>query len=214
MRLALLLACLLSPGLASAQAVQRLSDLDATVYPTLLDRLRAGDSDVDFQQMRLAFTLTPEYAPYDIEPKKQKQRMFDLLFEHQNPEAALLVADSVLAVRYVDLDAQYGAGVAHDMLGHSDQAAVHFALFEGLMDSILRTAEGTREDPFLVIATDEEYTLIGVLGLQNQRQSLVSCNEVPCDQLELHDPDDGATLTFYFDVSIPFAQMRRDLHGE
>jgi len=214
MRLVALLACVLGSPLASAQAILQLDALDASVYPAMLESVRAGDMDVDFQQMRLAYTLTPEYAPYDIEPKKQKRRMFDLLFEHQTPDAALLVADSVLAARYVDLDAQYGAGVAHDMLGNAEQAAVHFALFEGLMDSILRTAEGTQEDPFIVIATDEEYTLIGVLGLDNKSQSLMSCNDVPCDLLELHDPNDGATLSFYFDVSIPFGQMRRQLGQE
>ncbi len=211
MRCAFLLACLLAPTLASAQANQRLDSLDASVYAMLLDRVRAGEPDVDYQRMRLAYALTPDYAPYDIDPKKQKHRMFDLLFQLQNPEAALLVADSVLAARYVDPDGQYGAGVAHDMLGHADQAALHFALFEGLVDSILRTAEGTQEDPFIVIATDEAYTLIGVLGLENRSQSLMSCNGAPCDLLELHDPSDGADLKFYFDVSIPFGHMRRQL---
>ncbi|GAB5534939.1 MAG: hypothetical protein Rubg2KO_11880 [Rubricoccaceae bacterium] len=211
MRLAFLLAFLIGSPMASAQAILKLDSLDATVYPELLDRVRAGDMDVDYQRMRLAYTLTDAYAPYDIDPKKQKQRMFDLLFQKQTPEAALLVADSVLAGRYVDLDAQYGAGVAHDMLGNADQAAFHFALFEGLMDSILRTAEGTQDDPFIVIATDEEYTLIGVLGLENKGQSLMTCNGVPCDLLELHDSTDGADMRFFFDVSIPFGQMRRDL---
>lgn len=214
MRLAFLFACLLGAQTASAQAILKLDSLDATIYPELLERVRAGDTDVDYQRMRLAYTLTDAYEPYDIDPKKQKRRMFDLLFQQQDPDAALLVADSVLAARYVDLDAQYGAGVAHDMLGNADQAVVHFTLFEGLMDSILRTAEGTQEDPFIVIATDEEYTLIGVLGLENKSQSLMSCNEAPCDLLELHDPNDGADMRFFFDVSIPFSHMRRSLGQE
>lgn len=213
MRLALLyLSVMLATSPASAQAERMLDSLDASIHAELTERVRAGDTDVDYRLWRVSSAVTPGYNPYDIEKRDRNRRMFDLLFQKQDPAAALLVADSSLAASYVSIDAHYGAGVAHDMLGNADDSAFHFAVFEGLVDSILRTAEGTSADPFIVVDVDEEYTLTGILGLQTKGQSLVDCdNGAPCDLLELHDPDDGADLTFYFDISIPFGHMRRTL---
>ncbi|MEO0557213.1 MAG: DUF4919 domain-containing protein, partial [Bacteroidota bacterium] len=213
MRLALvylILASSMGVRAASAQADQLLDSLDASTYAELTERVRTGETEIDYRLWRLSFAASPGYNPYDVDAKQRTARMFDALFQQETPSAALLIADSSLAANYVHIDAHYGAGVAHDMLGNAEASTFHFDVFEGLMDSILRTAEGTSADPFIVINVDEEYTLTGLLGLQRRGQSLVDCDSgARCDRLELYDPNDGADLTFYFDVSIPFGAMRR-----
>ena len=208
-----LLLLVLWPSAVVAQGELALDSLDATDYEDAVRRLHAVDLDVDFQTMRFAFALTDAYDPYDTEPRQQRQRLNEHLYQHDAPEAALLVADSLLAVNYVDMDAHYGAGVAHDRLGHADEAAFHFEVFEGLLDSLLRTATGTEDDPFVVVRVDEEYILIAVLRLELRGQSLVDCANTQCDRMELHDPSDGGDVDLFFDVSLPFGHMRRTMGG-
>lgn len=56
----LLLACSTS-GRPPSPDPQR----EAETYAILLERVRGGDTDVDFRALRLARAESPEYAPYD-----------------------------------------------------------------------------------------------------------------------------------------------------
>ena len=183
----------------------------AADYHDAVARLQAGDTDVDCRAARLAYALTDGYEPYAVEPKKQERRLHEHLNERQDPRAALLVADSLLAGNYVNLDAHYGASLAHDQLGHADRAAFHIAVFRNLLDSIVETASGSADDPFVVNRVDEEYVVIAVLGFEHRGQSLVDCGASKCDLMTVRDPRDGAELELYFDVSIPYGHMRRQL---
>lgn len=207
MRLALLL--LLLPAAAAAQGERALDSLRAADYHAVVAQLRAGETDVDYLRGRLAFAATPGYEPYDPAPRDQQVRL-ETHLAGGDPAAAALVADSLLAGHYLDLAGHVGAAVAHEALGDSARAAFHFAVFEGLVDSILDTASGRADDPFVVNRVDEEYIVAAVLGLRVVGQGLVECGGAPCDELTLEDAGAGE-VTLYFDVSLPYGHMRRQL---
>lgn len=208
----LLLVCLVLPTVAYGQGERALDTLRAADYDAVVAQLRAGKTDVDYQRGRLAVALTPGYNPYAVEAKQQERRLTDHLFEHDDPAAALAVADSLFADDYLNLVAHHRAGLAHERLGDADQAAFHAAVFQGLLDSILRTATGTEDDPFVVNRVTEEYVVIGVLGLEMLGQTLVGCAETRCDAMDLRDPRDNGEVTLYFDISIPYGHMRRQMN--
>lgn len=211
----LLIAALsLLTGSASAQGDLALDSLRAEDYHTAAESLRSGDLEgVDFRAARYAFALTDGYSPYAVDAKRRSRRVRDHL-DAGDPAAAVVSVDSTLAENYVDLDAHYWALVAHDQLGDADRAAHHAAVFDGLIGSILDSDQGTEEDPFVVVNVTEEYVVLGILGLQQTGQTLVGCGDVRCDVQSVVDPEDGAELDLYFDISIPFGHMQRQLRAD
>ena len=205
-----LIASVLFAGVAHAQGALALDSLHASDYEEAAARLRAGDTDVDYQKARFAFALTDGYSPYDVEPRKRSRRVRDFL-NAGDPAAAVLAIDSTLAVDYVDLDAHFWASTAHDRLGAADRSAHHAAVFGGLLRSILDSNRGTEADPYVVLTVAEEYVVVGVLGLAQRGQGLAPCGLAQCDLLSLVDPASGVERELYFDVSIPYGHMQRQL---
>ena len=181
----------------------------------MVAQVEAGETDVDYFAMRMAFAESSAYSPYNVDPTQRRGRMFEALFGESDYERALVLADSTLDEYYIDIDGHMIASIAHANLGDEAAAAFHREIGLGLARSILDSGEGTTDtSPFIVINTSEEYALLRVMGMDSRGQSLVQCNDVPCDRMEVEDGDTGDTTVFFFDVSRPFAWMRAQTEGE
>ena len=81
-------------------------------------------------------------------------------------------------------------------------------LATGLIKPKRRTAilfPGTREHAIIA----EEYSLLGALGLQVAKQSLLQTKRGPVDALDVVNPTNNERSTVYFNVSRVFAAMSR-----
>jgi hypothetical protein len=205
---ALALAFVLLAPLAHAQGAD-------SSYAAMVAQLRAGDTSVDFGEMRMTYAETDAYSPYAVEPKERLGRLFQAFFDDEDLELALAIADSTLSDLYIDIDAHMIAGIAHERLGNEAEATFHFTVANGLAGSILASGEGlTPESPYVVISTAEEYAMLRLSGLQSRGQALTTCGRAACDQLTVEDPETGETFEVYFDVSRPMGWMSRELNGE
>jgi hypothetical protein len=206
--LLLLLALLISTAGASAQP----SDTD---YEGFLTRLQDGDTAIDFRAFRMAYTETDAYAPYSVEADKQVRRLLEALFRDNDFDRAALIADSVLARNHTDIDGHFALMVVSREAGDSARADYHGTVARGLIDSIVGgdTDGRSPSEPWVVISTDEEYTLLRVFGLENQEQTLVTCNDHRCDHLQTVDTETGEQVDLYFDIEIPWQHLASELQG-
>lgn len=187
---------------------------EPSTYATLLAQLQAGEEAVDFRALRMAYTETDTYSPYSIDAKEQRQRMFEALFRDNDLDRTALIADSVLAMNYTDMDGHFALMVTHGEVGDSTRSAFHRTILQGLIDSIVGEADGRSPSmPWVVISTDEEYALLRVFGLENQEQSLVNCNGHRCDHLRTLDPETNEVIDIYFDIEIPWQHLASELQG-
>src|SRR5215472_6684335 len=106
-------------------------------YNEIVSRLKAGDRKVDFKELRLAYAELPHTR--DTDPAK-KAMLASL--NSKKYEDALKNADRVLANDYVDMDAHYAEYLAQRELHHADQSDFHKFVFQGLLDSITKSADG------------------------------------------------------------------------
>jgi len=176
-------------------------------YESLLAEVRAGNTDIDFGALRMAFTRTDAYDPYgSVAVKLRKKSMYQDM-ENEAYADARAGADTVLAQQFVDIDAHLIAMVAARKLDDSVGYAFHRAVALGLLSSIEASGRGLDPDsPFVIISVNEEYALMRMRGLEFTEQSLVQCASGFCDKMTAND-EEGNVGTLYFDISIPMGTL-------
>lgn len=195
----LLLAGLLSVvafGTASAQYVQR-----SPAYDSLVARLNAGDTTVDFTALRLAYATTKAYNPYASATSRA-------MMKHRNVDSALAAARAALATNYVDIAAHAVAGYCLTTLRDSAAGRFHYAVRNGLILSVIRSGDGLSvATAMTVISTDEEYAVLAALGLTFEKQSLVEQDGRMFDRMEAVDRATGKHYALFFNVDLPMKRL-------
>lgn len=171
-------------------------------YATLVARAKAGDKNVDFLRMRLAYMESPERRQArDI--SNEEEAMIAAI-NTRDFEAALKNANVVLANQYINMDGHFAAYIAHRELHQDDQAAIHRTTFRSLLSSIIDSGDGrSPKTAWVVINVHEEYVVLRVLGLTASKQSVTHEGERAFDVMECKDGKSGEMVTVYFDVTIP-----------
>lgn len=200
------------PGFGFAQE-QPKSASPATAKPTyaaLLERAKKSDATVDFKELRMAFTETPDYSPYGGD-REARRNMFASL-NAKEYEQALEPAGKILAKNYVDLNAHFVSYVANRELGRTERATFHKFMFDGLMKSITGHGDGkTPATAFVVISTDEEYVLFNFLGIRPAGQSLINQDGHSYDRMAANDPKTNESLVYFFNIDKPFNWLSQSL---
>lgn len=169
-------------------------------YAMLLARLEQKDFTVDFAALRRAYAKTSSYRPDDPVLTALHRQMTEAL-QKGDDASAIRIARQVLARDYVDID-------AHRVLARgADAPDFHRAVADRLLQSILDSGNGKApETAYLVVSTDEEYSVLDHLGLQASAQSLVEQQGHYYDSL-LVIGDAGKPFNIYFNIDLPFATL-------
>jgi hypothetical protein len=182
-----------------------------SAYLTRLAAVQVGDTTTDLSVLRRQFALTTFYSPYSTDAGDRRQRMWARL-QQKDEAGAGVIADSALAVNYLDADANLVSGISAGARGDTLAAARHIAIARGILASIESTGDGRASDrPLFVLSPAEEYSYLGARGLQRVgAQSLAKCTGGrPCDILEVAPLAGGEKFALFFDISLPLAHVKR-----
>lgn len=87
-------------------------------------------------------------------------------------------------------------------------------MFLGLFSSVLKSGNGmSPETAFVVIAVDEEYSVLETASLTPVKQALVNHGGSVFDRFEVKLPDSDQTVTLFFNFDRPHAQLARTLRS-
>jgi len=179
-------------------------------FAALLERAKKSDATLDFKELRMAYTETADYSPYGGE-RETRKKMFASLNAREF-DAAVESAEKILAKNYVEINAHFVAYVAHRESGRAEKATFHKFMFDGLMKSITGSGDGkTAETAYVVITTDEEYTLFNILGLRPAGQSLITQNGHSFDRMTATNPKSNETVVYFFNIDKPFNWLGQSL---
>ncbi|HEX5719038.1 MAG TPA: DUF4919 domain-containing protein [Thermoanaerobaculia bacterium] len=167
-------------------------------FQALLERVKKSDASVDFTRMRQLQTQLDDYEPYGLDVKENPLA----LVRDGKLERAQAVAQQVLAVSYLDLEAHTAAARVAEERGDKAAAAHHRYVVDGVLDSILKSGDGkTTGTAYVVITVSEEYATMGHLGLQVAEQSLLNDDAGHAyDLLKGVNPETKATQEVYFNI--------------
>jgi hypothetical protein len=179
-------------------------------YEALLERVKAGDTTASFKELRMAYTESQGYAPYGGDSEGRKSMLAAL--NDKNYDKAVEHAGNILKQKYVDIIAHLVSSIAYNELKNLERAKYHRGIADGLIQSILKSGDGkSLETAYVVIATDEEYSLFNVLGMKVVSQALVHDKGHSYDKMDAIDRKTNQTTTFYFNVDIPLDWLGKSL---
>ncbi|HZT60642.1 MAG TPA: DUF4919 domain-containing protein [Pyrinomonadaceae bacterium] len=200
------------PAPAAANQKQHAEDKSKNdaAYDALLKRVKDGDKTVDFKELRMAYADSSHYSPYGGDGDAQKA-MFAALNDEKWDEA-LKQSAKILEENYVDINAHVVADIANRSKGDTEKADFHNFVAKGLIHSITDSGDGKSTDKaFVVISTDEEYTLLNLLGLRPTGQALIKEKGHSFDKLNAVDPKTNDKYEFYFNIDKPFGWLGNSL---
>lgn len=181
----------------------------AETYPTLLAKVKNGDTSIDFKALRIAYTKTPLYSPYGEDDNTA------LMFRALNEKAYSKVLEYARLIHeknFTDMDAHFASRIACGELGDQKCYEFHRTALVNLIDSIMNSGNGaTPESALQVITTREEYIILNVLQLKPKQQKLQQVGNKAYDVFEVLDPENNQTLILYFDVTIPYNWLNESL---
>jgi hypothetical protein len=162
--------------------------------------LKIDLNDIDYAALRIAYTKTDFYNPYN---KNDLEELSNLFKEGEYGEV-LKKAKNIQKMKFASIDYHMLVYSAAIRLNDSSLASLHGAIAKKLMESVLKSGDGrTPESAYTVISTDEEYAFLGVLGLKMKTQSLIKVKNSSYDLLEVVDKE-GNGMKIYFNIDIPF----------
>lgn len=171
-------------------------------YDDYVAQVNAGKRDIDYTAFRMAYVASPKYEPYGaarllvIQMKKA--------FTAGDCPAAMAHAKEIFEVNLVQIDAHYVTAVCQRKAGNEEEARRAHAMLMGLVKSVLGSGDGkSPETAFVVIAIEEEYSVLAAFSLTLVSQALVNLGGSAFDRMEVKKRDSDQTVTLYFNVDRP-----------
>jgi hypothetical protein len=185
---------------------------EAAEFPALLARFQSGDTTVDVRALRMAYTRTEAYDPYDSTDAEAHGAMWEHLQAGRHAEAAR-GAEALLASDWLDIAPHMVAAMAYDAQAADSAAKLHAFAVRALVGSIGGPEDGrSPEAPMHVIDVSEEYAWLNYHGLRSERQGVGPCATSRCDSFAVRD-EAGKEFHVFFDVGILYAWMQRQMEG-
>lgn len=173
-------------------------------YQTLLDRLKNGDTSIDFAELRLLFAQLPDYNPYrTMDELRDKEDQMWEAYKSGNYEEALQIGNSILDTNYLRIMTHYIFSEVYGKLGDTEKQQFHEDVFFGLVDSVIKSGDGkSPETAMTVIEIREEYDVLSVLGFEEDSQTLIEQDGKRFDVITAQNPETGETRDFYFNIDL------------
>ena len=207
-RIALRLFGVILAGVVSCSLIGALAAAPLPSYEDLLAQAKQDVSKVDFAALRYAYAESAQYNPYDPNTAELNAAMMKAM-NAKDCAGAMQHAQAILEKNYVRINAHIVSTICLRQSEQTQPAAHHDAMARGLINSILASGDGkTAETAMVVIAVDEEYSVLGALGLKKLRQALVENAGHKFDHFAVTDRD-GRDGSMFFNVDRPFAWFAR-----
>ena len=170
-------------------------------YYHLLDSLKEYGT-TDFFKLRITYTNTNDYEPYDDEFEDPFNPVYDFI-DSQKYSDAISILDSLLEKCYVNIKAHLYCGYVYKLIGDSIQSKYHYDIYDGLIESILNYGDGSvPEKAFIVIFVEEEYLLLDAVNMTMGNQGLRSIDGHSFDVLTVYDKNAEEERELYFNIDL------------
>lgn len=185
----------------------------AARYEAMIARVKKGDYNLDFRELRYAYADSPRYRPYLSSSGALAGEMFRA-YKAQDFDGAIAAAKKILAINYLDIDAQIVCDLSYRMTSNAVSAETCHEMASHLLRSIIESGDGeTPETAYQVIAVGEEYSVVNAMGLTVAGQSLVTRGDHRFDAVDVTDKNTGEPRTIYFNVDRPMRWLDRQNFG-
>jgi hypothetical protein len=201
--LAAIVIAAMAPSWTSAQTAG-----DPAGYEAMLERVKKGDLDVDFQALRYAYADSGG----DRADRRAVNELVGAMFrayKTKDFDGAIEAAKKILDIDYLDIDAHVVCDLSYRMLSNTISAEPCHEMASRLLRSISDSGDGaTPETAYRVIAVREEYSFLNAVGLTPIGRKVVARDGRDVDAIDVAGKDAGEARTVYFTL-YPSGAARR-----
>ena len=195
---------------ASTAAFAQNASIQAKVstYDELLAKLAAGETKIDYKQLRIAYSASKDASPYGS-PHEARRAMNAAVIEKRCADA-IRMADDILKTTYLSPDAHVAKSTCYASQGDIQKAEFHKAVYLGLINSILAGGNGIKpETAYVVVTVEEEYSVMKALGFTVWAEAIARQGEHTFDILSATNEKTKETGKFYFNLDFAAALLRQ-----
>ena len=153
-----------------------------------------------FLDLRAAVAGSPGYAPYSTNP-----RVAWPLFEEGRFEEAKDLLEGALPGWILNPGIHQMLSFAWHKLGQEETAQYELTVAMALLDAILSTGDGSKDQPYLVLYPADEYDLLAFLEKRSTGQALEKLGD---KRYDCQTCQDGTEI--WFDVTVPYAHLQEE----
>jgi len=177
-------------------------------YDELLAKLAAGETKIDYKQLRVAYSGSKDAGPYGS--SHEARRAMNAAVLEKRYADAIRMADDILKTTYLSPDAHVAKSICYAAQGDVQKAEFHKAVYLGLINSILASGDGTKpETAYIVITVEEEYSVMKALGFTVWAEAIARQGEHTFDLLSATNEKTKQTGKFYFNLDYAAALLRQ-----
>ena len=180
-------------------------------YPTLLERIWADDTTLnysDYKHLYYGNVFQEYYHPYGMSDAKKE---FSEIFNARQYPKAIEKGKVVLAENPVDIEVTLKMIISFLELSDTTNARIYGKKYFGFLDVIYASGDGkTLETAYVVISVDDEYRIVGDLGLYVKQQALINdCDLLIFEKTGQRKVRKKKIKELYFNVQMPLMSLSK-----
>jgi len=169
-------------------------------YQQLVERVKAGDSTVDFVEL-ISAASDWELSEKELIKAPNRDEMATA-FKNKDYKKATQFVEGVLDYEFTNRGLHRAAENAYRQIGDNGRAEFHHNIGEKLLNALLSTGDGkSAETAYCVQGINEEYQIMNHFDYQVDSQALVMANGAEYDVLSGTDRKSKKSVSLYFDIS-------------
>jgi hypothetical protein len=187
-------------------------------YPKLIQLLNADSSKIsadEYWYLYYGHVFQQNYYPYgNTDSKKAFLEYYAQLDQDSSKlDKAILLGKKVLKENPIDIEVQLKMYLCLSAANQPSAAREHAKHYYGFLDVIYASGDGKSvNSAFIVISVDDEYRIVGHIGLQVVEQSLIN----DCDVLTFSKRNQKRRYRIkklYFNVRLPLLYLSRSFEN-
>jgi Domain of unknown function (DUF4919) len=193
-------------GVCSSTWAQGPSTVAATAkadpYDTLISKLRSGETAIDYRELRHAYAARKDADGAGSD--HLVRRTMNVALAEKRYQDTIKIAEGILATVYISPDTHAALSRAYTELGDPKKAAVHKAIYLGLINSVLAEGNGeTFATAYKVVTVEEPYAVMRALGFSVWGQVTGTKSGQWFEIISVTDPKTSTSFKVYFNIDIP-----------
>jgi hypothetical protein len=178
-------------------------------YPSLLKRILADDTTLTvkhYKRLYYGSVFQDYYHPYGASDSK---KAFTQIYSNRKYEDAIEKGKEVLLENPVDIEVTLKMIYSYLELKDTAAAKIYGHKYFGFLDVIYASGDGqTPQTAFVVISVDDEYRIVGDLGLNVRAQMLIDdCDLLVFDKKSQRKVRKKKIKQLYFNVQMPLMSL-------
>lgn len=178
-------------------------------YPDLLKRIWADDTTLTvkhYKRLYYGSVFQDYYHPYGASDAKKE---FSQIYSDKKHKEAIVKGKEVLRENPVDIEVTLKMIYSYLELKDTVSAKIYGHKYFGFLDVIYASGDGqTAQTAFVVISVDDEYRIVGDLGLNVRAQMLIDdCDLLIFEKRSQRKVRKKKIKQLYFNVQMPLMSL-------